>query len=141
MIQITETIALDSHEIQLDFIRSSGPGGQNVNKVSSAVQLRFDVVNSSSLSNDIRQRLIRLAGKQMTADGVLIIKAQRFRSQERNRQDVVSRLIRLVRRAAEKPKVRLETRPTLASKHRRLKAKRQRSLIKYQRRTVTNSGD
>jgi ribosome-associated protein len=130
MIQVTNTIALDEAELQESFIRSSGPGGQNVNKVESAVQLRFDVRQSPSLPEDVKVRLERLAGRRLTNDGVLIITAQRFRTQERNREDALARLVELVRQATERPKPRRPTRPTLASKRRRLEAKGRRSDIK-----------
>ncbi|WP_134496761.1 alternative ribosome rescue aminoacyl-tRNA hydrolase ArfB [Microvirga pakistanensis] len=130
MIQVTNTIALDEAELQESFIRASGPGGQNVNKVESAVQLRFDVRNSPSLPDDVRTRLERIAGKRLTNDGVLVITAQRFRTQERNREDAVARLVELIRQATERPKPRRPTRPTLASKKRRLEAKGRRSEIK-----------
>jgi ribosome-associated protein len=133
MIQITDTIAIDESNIQEEFIRASGPGGQNVNKVSSAVQLRFDVRNSS-LPSGVRERLTRLAGKRMTGDRILIIEARRFRTQERNRQDALERLVALIRKAAEKPKPRRKTKPPLASKQRRLEEKRRRSKIKKTRR-------
>jgi ribosome-associated protein len=134
MIVINRSISIDEGEIQQDFVRSSGPGGQNVNKVATAVQLRFDVQRSPSLPGDVRQRLIRLAGRQMTDDGVLIINARQYRSQERNRQDAMQRLIDLIRRAAEKPKPRHKTRPTLASKARRLESKRRHAETKRARR-------
>jgi ribosome-associated protein len=133
MIQITNTISIDESKIQEEFIRASGPGGQNVNKVSSAVQLRFDVRNSS-LPSDVRERLTRLAGKRMTEDNILIIEARRFRTQDRNRQDALDRLVALIRKAAEKPKPRRKTKPPLASKQRRLEDKRHRSKIKKTRR-------
>ncbi len=136
MIHITRTIAIDESEIQQEFIRASGPGGQNINKVATAVQLRFDVGNSPSLPDDVRERLIRLAGRRITGDGVLIIDARRFRMQERNRQDAIDRLVELIRKAAEKPKVRRRARPTLASKRRRLEAKRRRSETKRMRRSI-----
>jgi len=141
MIQITPTISIDESEIQEHFIRASGPGGQNVNKVATAVQLRFDAAHSPSLSKNVRDRLIRLAGRRMTAEGVLILNARRFRTQERNRRDAMDRLIKLIRKATEKPKFRLRTRPTPASKLRRLDAKHRRSRIKRLRRSVGPSDD
>jgi ribosome-associated protein len=141
MISVTTDIVIDEAEISMDFVRSSGPGGQNVNKVSTAVQLRFDVRNTPSLPAEVRERLIRQAGRRVTTEGVLIIQAARFRTQERNRQDAVDRLIELVRRAAEKPKHRLKTRPTLASKERQLSQKRRRGRIKKMRRIVTGDND
>ncbi|MFO8164200.1 MAG: alternative ribosome rescue aminoacyl-tRNA hydrolase ArfB [Desulfatiglandales bacterium] len=139
MIYITPTIAIDESEIKKDFIRASGPGGQNVNKVSSAVQLRFNVAGSPSLPDNIRKRLIHLAGKRITEDGMLIIHAQRFRTQERNRQDALDRLVALIRKASERPKVRRRTRPTIESKRRRLEAKHHRSRAKRLRRPASPS--
>lgn len=138
MIHITRTIAIDERDIKQEFVRSSGPGGQNVNKVSTAVQLRFNVV-TSSLPDDVRKRLIHLAGRRITEDGVLIIQAQRFRTQERNRQDSIDRLVKLIRKASERPKVRRKTRPTLESKRRRLEAKRHRSEAKRMRQPASPS--
>ncbi|MEA1949615.1 MAG: alternative ribosome rescue aminoacyl-tRNA hydrolase ArfB [Thermodesulfobacteriota bacterium] len=141
MITITPTIAISENEIKLDFIRSSGPGGQNVNKVATAVQLRFDVKNSPSLPNDVRTRLVGLAGRKITEHGILIIQARRFRKQERNRQDAIDRLINLIRKASEKPKARIKTKPTRAAKKRMLAAKQHRSKIKRMRRLVSISED
>lgn len=137
MIRITPSLALDEGEIKLQFIRASGPGGQNVNKVSSAVQLRFDAAHSPSLPEDVRARLMRLAGSRLTNEGEVVIEAKRFRTQERNRQDAIDRLVELIRRATEKPKPRVATRPTLASKKRRLEAKKQRGEIKRGRGAVS----
>ncbi|MEE8568283.1 MAG: alternative ribosome rescue aminoacyl-tRNA hydrolase ArfB [Anaerolineales bacterium] len=133
MIQITPAIEINEREIQLEFIRASGPGGQKVNKVATAVQLRFDAANSPSLPDEVRRRLIRLAGKRMTEDGVLVIHARRFRSQDRNRRDAIDRLIALIRKASIQPKPRLKTKPSKASKERRLEAKRRRSRTKHKR--------
>ena len=130
MIRVTDAIALDEREIEESFVRASGPGGQNVNKVASAVQLRFDVRRSPSLPNDVAVRLAKLAGRRMTLDGVLVITAQRFRSQEQNRQDALERLTALIRQAAVRPVPRRKTKPTLASKKRRLEGKSRRAQIK-----------
>ncbi len=134
MIWITDTISIADEEIHQQFIRASGPGGQNVNKVATAVQLHFDAVHSPSLPEDVRGRLIRLAGKRITKEGYLIIDARRFRTQEQNRKDAVTRLTTLIRQAAQRPKIRKKTKPTPASKERRLESKHRRSKIKHLRR-------
>ena len=136
MIYITKTISIYENEITEKFIRSSGPGGQNVNKVATAVQLRFYVASSNSLPDDVRQRLIHLAGRRMSDEGTIIIQSQRFRSQERNRQDVLERLIALIRQAAEKPRHRRKTKPTFASIKQRLKNKQHQSKIKKLRQRI-----
>lgn len=127
MIQVTPEIAIDESEIQQDFVRSSGPGGQNVNKVSTAVELRFDVVNSPSLPEEVRQRLLVQAKSHITEKGILVIEARRFRTQLANRQDAVVRLLELIRLATHKPRVRRATKPTRASKERRLDSKHRHS--------------
>ena len=130
MIRVTAAIVLDERELEESFIRASGPGGQNVNKVSTAVQLRFDVRHSPSLSEPVKHRLIALAGRRMTLDGVLIVTAQTHRSQERNRQEALDRVVDLIRRAAHPPIPRRPTKPTLGSKLRRLEAKGIRAGVK-----------
>jgi ribosome-associated protein len=129
-------VAVSEKEIRLEFVRSSGPGGQHVNKVATAVWLRFDVLQSPSLPEGTKKRLIRLAGKRITAGGILVIKANRYRTQERNRQDAVNRLAQMIRKASEKPKHRVKTRPTATSRERRLAGKLHRSRKKQLRRKV-----
>lgn len=136
MIRITDDIALDENELHLEFVRASGPGGQNVNKVSSAVQLRFNVSQSACLTPEIKVRLIKAAGRKVTADGTLVIQARRFRSQEKNRVDAISRLIALIQKAAVVPSIRRKTKPSASARERRLKNKRQRSQIKQKRKPV-----
>ena len=132
-IRITPQLGIEENEIRFDFIRASGPGGQKVNKSSTAVQLRFDVLHSPSLPEEVRRRLIALSGKRLSEEGVLVVEAKRFRSQERNRQDAVDRLVALVRRATVKPRRRHSTRPSAAAHERRLHEKKQRSTLKKQR--------
>jgi ribosome-associated protein len=142
MIFINNRISIDEKEIHEEFIRSSGPGGQNVNKVATAVQLRFDVRNSPSLSDDVRDRLISSAGRKITKDGILVIKAARHRTQEQNRKDAIERLADLVKKAAAPPpKPRKETRPSRASKERRIESKRRKSEVKTMRRSIIKSDD
>jgi ribosome-associated protein len=141
MIRTTHGIVIEDREIDVEFIRASGPGGQNVNKVATAVRLRFDVRGSASLPLDVRVRLIRLAGKRIAEDGFLMIHAHRFRTQESNRKDAIDRLIQLIDRACERPKPRRATKPTTASKERRLDAKRRRGETKSGRRSHGPSDD
>jgi ribosome-associated protein len=126
---------LNEAELQWQFVRASGPGGQNVNKVSSAVELRLDVAGSPSLTQEIKDRLRRIAGRRMTADGTLVIDAQRFRSQARNREDALERLYALIEQATRRPKRRIQTAPSAASRKRRLESKRKRSTLKRERRS------
>lgn len=134
MIEITPSLSIDESEIQLDFIRSSGPGGQNVNKVATAAQLRFDVSHSPSLPEDVRARLLQIAGSRVTTEGILIIEAHQYRTQEQNRADALLRLVDLIRQATHRPKPRKKTRPSASAKAQRLEEKRKRGDIKRMRR-------
>ena len=140
MIEITPNISLDPREIDETFVRSPGPGGQNVNKVATGVQLRFDLRASPSLPEAVRARAERLAGQRLTKDGVLVINATRFRSQERNREDALARLVALLREASRRPTPRKPTRPTAGAKRRRLDDKARRGALKKLRRTAPDDG-
>jgi len=141
MIAIDDHLTLPEQEIALSFIRASGPGGQNVNKVASAAQLRFDAAGSPSLPDAVKARLLRLAGSRATQDGVIVITAQRFRSQERNRDDAIARLAALIRRAAEPAKPRRKTAPSGAQRRERLAAKARRAVVKQRRRTPASDDE
>jgi len=141
MIRVNRTIAIDENEIQEEFIRASGPGGQNVNKAATAVQLRFDTTNSLSLPDEVRKRLLSLARKRINEEGVLVIDARRYRSQKANRRDAMERLVGLIRKAAQKPRIRRKTKPTLASKLRRLEDKQHRAKTKRLRRPIQEMTD
>jgi ribosome-associated protein len=138
MIEISSAVRIDEGEVQLEYVRSSGPGGQNVNKVATAAQLRFDVRNSPSLAPEVKARLEKLAGSRMTMDGVLVIEAKRYRTQEQNREDAVARLVTLIQKALERPVIRKATRPSLSSKIARVDSKKKRSEIKKSRRIVSS---
>lgn len=134
MIEITPYLSINESEVQIDFIRASGPGGQNVNKVSTSVQLRFDIKNSVSLSMEVKERLVKLAGSRVTVDGVLVIEAKRYRTQDQNRADAVNRLVMWIRKALERPGVRKATRPGASARKARLDDKKKHAAIKQLRR-------
>lgn len=139
MIRVNRSISIDESELEESFVRSSGPGGQNVNKLATAVQLRFDVRRSRSLPEPVRQRLARLAGRRLTREGVIVITAERFRTQERNREDARERLLALIREAAITPRPRRPTKPTAASRERRIETKKRRGDIKSLRQAKPQS--
>lgn len=141
MIRVTRDISISEDELCEDFVRASGPGGQKVNKVATAVQLRFDAANSSSLPGETRRRLLRIAGSRATAEGEIVIEARRHRSRERNREEALGRLVELIRLAAQKPKRRRRTRPTRASKERRIQNKKVRSKRKQLRKPPRRSDE
>lgn len=136
VLKISNQITIPQSELSFDFIRASGPGGQNINKVSSAVQLRFDVLNSAALPEQVKQRLLKLTGKRISSEGVLLIEAKRYRNQERNKQDSLDRLAGLIQKALQEPKKRKKTQPSRAEKERHLAEKRKRSQLKSSRQTV-----
>ena len=141
MLQVTDTIQLDEREIQFKFIRSPGPGGQHVNKAATAVQLRFDLAHSTSLPDHVRSRLTKLAKNRINTKGVLIISANRFRSQDLNRKDALDRLLHLIVKSTWETKPRRRTRPTLGSVKKRIESKKRRSKVKHARQSVTRDGD
>lgn len=133
MVEINPQMQIDENELEFSFFRADGPGGQNINKVATAVQLRFDVWQSNWLPEEVKSRFIKLAGKRMTQDGILVIQARRFRTQERNREDAIARFNLLVQKALQKPKARKRTKPSAASTEKRLEKKKQRGEIKRSR--------
>ena len=141
MIRVTPTISIDDGQITLDYIGSSGPGGQSVNKVASAAQLRFNVASSPSLPEDVRLRLIRLARRRINRHGELVITARRYRRQDRNREDAIERLVALIRKAAVRPRVRKKIKPTAAARRKRLESKRQRGETKRRRKPLRGDQD
>jgi ribosome-associated protein len=141
MIEVTPSVSIDDSDIQVDFMRASGPGGQNVNKVATSVKLRFDIRHTPSLYPDVKERLIKLAGSRVTEEGTLVIEAKRYRTQEQNRVDAVQRLVTLIQKALEKPKVRRETRPSASARAGRVDEKKKRGEIKRIRRFTLGDQD
>jgi ribosome-associated protein len=141
MIEITPTISLDESELKFEFVRASGPGGQNVNKVATSAQLRFDVLHSPSLTDAVKQRLIRLGGSRMTDDGILIIEARRYRTQDQNRTDALERLVTLIHKASQAPVKRWVTRPTRSSQVKRVDSKKKRGAVKQGRQVKPKDWD
>jgi ribosome-associated protein len=139
MIKINNNISIDENELSFNFIRSSGPGGQNVNKVSTAVQLKFDILNSAGLSENIKQRIITKGGKKVSKDGTILIEAKRFRTQEKNKQDALNRLITLIKDSSTEPKIRKKTKPTKISSDNRITEKKQKSEIKKYRKKINDN--
>ncbi len=141
MIEISPSLKIDERELTFDYIRAAGPGGQNVNKVATAVQLRFDIWENDSLPIDVKARLVKLAGKRVTNEGILIIEARRFRTQEQNRADAIERFVTLSQKSLEAPKPRRKTRPTAGSREKRLQSKKNRSEVKRTRARKTFESD
>jgi ribosome-associated protein len=136
MLKVSPSIEINEEEIKVDFIRASGPGGQNVNKVSSAVQLRFNIIKSPSLEAELKERLIKIAGNRVNEEGILVIEAKRYRTQEQNRFDAIQRLIAWIQKASEKPKLRKPTRPSVTARAARIGDKKKRGEIKRIRRYI-----
>ena len=141
MIQVTDTLSINESDIQVDFVQGSGPGGQNVNKVASCVQLRYNIVTADTLPDEVKQRLYSIARNRITEEGILIIQAKRYRTQEQNREDAIARLVTLIYQATEKPKPRKKTQPSVTSQAKRIEEKKRRGAIKRSRRMTTTDLD